>query len=144
VIAELKTIDNDNCWDEHFRELLAYLQANGDFNVPPCYPRNPLLASWVNKQRNDYDLKRHCEKTPLTPLREAKLDAIGFNWFVRGIEEDVHAAKGVSIGVRPEEVRSESTVRREDVCVASPYRITSGQLASYKTAIARSCPYGTS
>jgi hypothetical protein len=121
-----KRIDkNENCWDTLFRELLSYLQTHGDFNVPPCYPCNPLLSRWVNEQRTDYDLARRGEQTLLTPLREAKLDAIGFTWFVRGAEEDT-PPEGVSSAVRPEEVRSESTVRSENVGVASPDRITSG------------------
>jgi hypothetical protein len=106
-VAELKTTDNEN-WDAYFRELLAYFQTHGDFNVPPCYPCKPLLARWVIEQRNLYDLKRRGRQTSLTPLREAKLDAIGFTWFVGGTEEDAPAAEGVSSGVRPEEVISES------------------------------------
>ncbi len=42
-------------WDHLFRELLAYLQKHGDYNVPQGDPRNPLLARWVGEQRNDYD-----------------------------------------------------------------------------------------
>jgi hypothetical protein len=105
-VAELKTTDNENCWDVHFRELLAYLQIHGNHNVPLWYPCNPLLARWVSEQRNDYDRRRCGKQTSLTPLREAKLDAIGFTWFVRGIEEDAPAAEGVSSGVQPEEARS--------------------------------------
>jgi hypothetical protein len=51
---------------------------------PKCYPRNSLLARWVNKQRISYELRRRGEKTSLTPLREAKLDAIGFTWVFEG------------------------------------------------------------
>jgi hypothetical protein len=106
-VAELKTTDNGNCWDAHFQEVLAYLQTHGDFNVPKCYPRNPLLARWVSEQRNTYDLKRRGEKNSLTPLREAKLDAIGFTWFVGGTEEETPPMEGVSsASARPEEARS--------------------------------------
>jgi hypothetical protein len=80
-VAELKTADNEN-WDAYFREILAYLQIHGDFNAHQCYPFNPLLARWVSEQHNGYELKRRGEQTSLTPLREAKLDAIVFSWSV--------------------------------------------------------------
>jgi hypothetical protein len=125
VTAELKTnTDTDNCWDVHFRELLAYLQTHGDFNIPPCYPCNPLLARWVKEQHNDYDLKRRGGQTSLTPLREAKLDAIGFTWIVRRPAiEDAPAEEVSSASARPEEAPSGS----ETIGVASrPDRMTSG------------------
>jgi hypothetical protein len=124
-VAELKTTHNDN-WGVHFMELLSYLQTHGDFNVPQCYPRNPLLARWVSEQRNIYDLKRCGEQTSLTPLREAKLDAIGFPWFVGGTEEDAPAECVSSASVRSEEARSGNKVRSENNGVASPDSITSG------------------
>jgi hypothetical protein len=71
-------------WDTRFRELLACFQAHGDFNVHQYYPRNLLLTEWVSEQRNDYDLQGRGKQTSLTSLREAKLDAIGFAWFVDG------------------------------------------------------------
>jgi hypothetical protein len=62
----------------------------------------------MSEQRNEYGLKRRGEQTSLTPLREAKLDAIGFTWMVfGGTEEDVlvecvsSSASGI---LRPEEV----------------------------------------
>jgi hypothetical protein len=106
-VAEIKTSDNENCWDVHFRELLSYFQTHGDFNVPQCYPHNPLLARWVSKQRNAYDLKRRGEQTSLTPLREANLDAIGFAWIVGGTEQDAPTEECVSsASVRSEEAPS--------------------------------------
>jgi hypothetical protein len=63
-----------------------------------------LLARWVSEQRNDYDLKRRGEQTTLTPWREAKLDAIGFSWFVGGTEEEYPAESvlSTSASVGPE------------------------------------------
>jgi hypothetical protein len=122
----LKTTDNnEHSWDTLFRELLAYLQTHGDCKVPQCgYPSNLLLAAWVSEQRKDYDLKRRGEQTSLTPLREAKLDAIGFTWYVGGTK---YASKeGVSSAVRPDEARSENKVKSEKIGVASPDRITRG------------------
>jgi hypothetical protein len=125
--THLRSADN-KYWDFHFRDLLAYLQTHGDCDVPRSYPRNPLLAIWVSQQRNGYDLKRRGDQTSLTPLREAKLDAIGFPWSAGGnTKEDAPAAEGVSSAVRPEVVRSESKVRSKQNGVASPDgSITSG------------------
>jgi hypothetical protein len=124
ILCNRPTTDNEN-WDVHFRELLAYLQTHADCNVPQGDPRNPLLTRWVSEQRNDYDLQRRGEQTSLTPLREAKLDAIGFTWFVRGTAENA-PADGVCCAVKREEIKSESKVRSENIGVASPDHITSG------------------
>jgi hypothetical protein len=118
-----KTADkNDNSWDALFRELLAYLQTRADNNAPQPHPRNPLLARWVSEQRHDYDLKRRGEQTALTPLREAKLDAIGFTWFVGGDTEDAC----LSSAILSEESTRGNKVRSENIGVACPDRITSG------------------
>jgi hypothetical protein len=67
----------------------------------------------VSEQRNIYDLKRRGRQTSLTPLREAKLDAIGFTWLAGlTIEEDTPPVEEVcSSAVRPEEARSGNKVR---------------------------------
>ena len=58
---------------------------------------------------------------------KAKLNSIGFPWFVGGnTEEDAPAAEGVSSDARPEVVRGESKVMSENNEVASPGGITSG------------------
>jgi hypothetical protein len=114
-------------WDVRFRELLAYFQTHEDFNVPKCYPRNPLLASWVSEQRNEYDLKCRAEQTSLTPLREAKLDAIGFTWIVGDTEEDAPMeCVSSAASIEPEEAPSGKQVKSENNGVAVPDSITSG------------------
>jgi hypothetical protein len=123
---------HESQWDTRFRELLACFQANWDFNVRQYYPLNPLLAGWVSEQRNDYDLQGRGEQTSLTPLREAKLDAIGFTWFVDGdgssssTRRDAPAEDVVSSAVvRPEEASSgNEEVRSEQIRSVSPDVIT--------------------
>jgi hypothetical protein len=117
---------NQENWDFRFREILAYLQTHGDFNVPQCYPLNSLLARWVSEQRNDYDLNSRGEQTSLTPLREAKLDAIGFTWIVGGTEEETPAECVSSASVRPEEAPTGTKVKSENNGVAFPDSIPSG------------------
>jgi hypothetical protein len=70
----------------------------------------------MSEQRNAYDLKRRHEQTSLTPLREAKLDAIGFTWTVGGTEEDAPV----------ECVSSGNKINIENNGVAVPDSITSG------------------
>jgi hypothetical protein len=125
-VTGITTSDNEICWDLHFRELLAYLQTHGDFNVPQCYPCNPLLARWVSDQRNEFDLKRRGEQTSLTPLREANLDAIGFTWIIGGTEEDAPLECVSSAPVRPEVAPSGTNVKSENNGVAVPASISSG------------------
>jgi hypothetical protein len=115
---------HENQWETRFQELLEHFQENRDFNVHQYYPLNPLLAGWVSEQRNDYDLQGRGEQTSLTPLREAKLNAIGFTWFVDGdgssssssSSSDAPAQDVVSSSsvVRPEEAKSGS-VRKPEV-----------------------------
>jgi hypothetical protein len=126
-VADLTTSDSENFWDAHFQELLSYLQTNGNFKATQRYPFNPLLARWVSEQRDDYDLKCCGRQTPLTPLREAKLDAIGFSWFVRRPTIEDAPVEGVSsASVRPEEATSGNKVSSENVGVATnPDHITS-------------------
>jgi hypothetical protein len=85
----------------------------------------------MGEQRNAYDLKRRGEQTSLTPLREAKLDAIGFTWMVVGVTEEnapVECVSSSASGIlRHEEVRSETKVKSENIGVAVPVdSITSG------------------
>jgi hypothetical protein len=101
-------------WDGQFRELLAYLQTHGDFNVPQYYPLSPLLFRWVSDQREEYDLKRRGKQTSMTPLREAKLDAIGFTWIAGGTEKDAPVECVSSGSVRPQDVRSGTNVKIEN------------------------------
>ncbi len=95
---------------------------------PQADPRNPVLTRWLSEQCNNYDLKCHGEQTSLTPLLEAKLDAIGFTWLVaRSSTKDAPAGGDVvSSAVRPEEARSENKARSEKIGVVSPDRIASG------------------
>ena len=132
ILCNRPTTDNEN-WDVQFRELLAYLQTHGDCDVPQGDSRNPLLARWVGEQRNDYDLKRREEETSLTPLREAKLDAIGFTWFVAGNTKEDAPVEGVSSSstVRPVETQSGNKVRSENSGVASPLIAASQQVGSW-------------
>jgi hypothetical protein len=131
---------HENQWETHCRELLEHFQANRDFNVHQYYPLDPLLAGWVSEQRYDYDLQGRGEQTSLTPLREAKLNAIGFAWFVDGDgssssssssrdapAEDVASRPTSSAVVRPEEAKSgNEEVRSDNISIASPDVITSG------------------
>jgi hypothetical protein len=94
-------------WDLCFQDLREYLQAYGDCNVPDSYFRNPRLAYWVAKQRLLFQQKVSGEKTSLTALHEAKLDAVGFIWIKDSAINDV-CADQVTSESRADQVTSES------------------------------------
>jgi superfamily II DNA or RNA helicase len=61
-------------WDEHFGELVAYIERFGDCDVPTRWKENRLLATWVVGQRQARKLGE------LTAEKIEKLDQIGFFW----------------------------------------------------------------
>ena len=63
----------EQCWEERFRELVAYRQKYGDCLVPPTW-KNEQLYRWVVAQRT---LKK---KGRLSADRTNRLDALGFVW----------------------------------------------------------------
>lgn len=64
-------------WDERLGELLAFKERTGHSNVPQNWNENPILARWVNTQRN---LKQQGD---LPAERVDRLEAIGFVWNAR-------------------------------------------------------------
>ena len=69
-------------WTEMFKRLQAYQQEqNGSCNVPQRYDEDPHLGRWVSKQREKY------RKGLLAKERYDQLEAIGFQWTVRGQTE---------------------------------------------------------
>lgn len=65
-------------WDEYFRKLLQFKEAEGHFNVPNAFTLDGFnLGSWVGTQRK--------ERGKMVLERRQRLDEIGFVW-------DVHAA----------------------------------------------------
>lgn len=68
-------------WLGRVRQLLDFAQENGHTRVPKRYQKNPSLANWVSKQRQQY--RRFVDgKTPcsLTAEQIQLLDQIGFCW----------------------------------------------------------------
>jgi superfamily II DNA or RNA helicase len=63
-------------WQQMFDQLVEYFKIHGDYNVPQRWTANPVLGGWVMSQRS---AKR---QGALSPERERKLSAIGFNWRV--------------------------------------------------------------
>jgi superfamily II DNA or RNA helicase len=59
-------------WDEMFAALIAYKDANNDFDVPRGWAQNPHLGAWVSEQR------RSMKFGELSPERKARLQSIGF------------------------------------------------------------------
>lgn len=67
-------------WKERFHELLEYRKIHGHCSVPYKYPKNPLLAGWVKRQRYQYSLMKKGKKSFITDKRIKILNDIGFVW----------------------------------------------------------------
>lgn len=67
-------------WMEHFANLCAYREQQGDCLVPHAYPPNPALARWVKRQRYSYKLMKQGKPSTMTAKRMEELEGIGFVW----------------------------------------------------------------
>ncbi|KAL3922148.1 MAG: hypothetical protein SGILL_002359 [Bacillariaceae sp.] len=67
-------------WGERFSELVEYAKKNGNSNVPQRNAENPALGRYVKVNRQYWMRNRQRVCSPLTPEREALLDAMGFQW----------------------------------------------------------------
>ena len=76
--------NNDAIWEEHFNELVAYKQVNGDYNATNKLSDGKFLGSWMCHQRGLY------KKETLSKERITKLEGVGFKW--TGIRETVISA----------------------------------------------------
>ena len=87
-IAKLNNIGfewvcNEDAWETRFTQLVAYKEAHGHCNVPKNYGPNKQLGTWVNKQRQNYQLRNKGKKSSMTEERIAKLNEVGFKWKLR-------------------------------------------------------------
>ena len=67
-------------WQSRFHELKDYKTLNKHTNVPCGYPKNPQLSTWVNNQRNQYNMLLKGKESRMTRERINLLNAIGFAW----------------------------------------------------------------
>ena len=65
----------DEEFEDKFKQLVQYSQANGDSDVPKNYRKNPVLARFVQ------ELREHYSQGILPQKRVASLENIGFNFF---------------------------------------------------------------
>jgi Helicase associated domain len=70
-------------WDEMYQELVQYVQAFGNTNVPTRMGQYALLGKWVNRQRKNFQKRgRGGEKQKTMTLENfQRLDALGFEWY---------------------------------------------------------------
>lgn len=71
-------------WELRYRELIEFVKETGHCNVPQRYEKNPALGRFVKINRQYRVRKRRGGSSPLTDEREALLEAIGFQWEVKG------------------------------------------------------------
>jgi len=68
-------------WTDRVCQLIEYRRVEGHTLVPKRYEKNPGLANWVSKQRQEY--RKYSNKQIPSSLTEEKiriLDEIGFCW----------------------------------------------------------------
>ena len=74
---------NRGAWEARLAELVVYKEKHGDCNVPKGCAANTQLANWVDKQRQNYQLRNKSKKSSMTEERIAKLNEVGFKWKLR-------------------------------------------------------------
>ena len=72
--------DRNVCWEDRFKQLVAYKKEHGDCKVRQL---SGPLGTWVKHQRNEYRNKCLSQKSSLTDEKEKKLEQLGFEWKIR-------------------------------------------------------------
>jgi hypothetical protein len=94
VHGQLVLPEEDVVWEQHLASLRAYKCRHGDCNVPQSWAEDPPLGRWVDKQRarkKQLDRAEPCRG--MTPVRAAKLEALGFAWELLGAGWEAQLAK---------------------------------------------------
>jgi hypothetical protein len=77
--------DSAECWNSMLYQLMLYKAQLGDLNVPNNDAKYIKLYNWIQRQRAYYQEKNtKPDSTCLSPDRIAVLDAIDFQWNLRG------------------------------------------------------------
>lgn len=83
ALSNKPKLPKEEIWTIRLAELIQYKHDYGDYNVPANYPTNKQLGIWVSEQRKQNNKRLRGIQVSLTDERIERLDAIGFNWFVR-------------------------------------------------------------
>jgi hypothetical protein len=67
-------------WDDRFQELLKFKEEFGHCLVPHRWSQDKVLARWVKRQRYQFKLKAHGQRSTLTEKRRQALEKVGFVW----------------------------------------------------------------
>ncbi|KAL3934734.1 MAG: hypothetical protein SGBAC_009608 [Bacillariaceae sp.] len=68
-------------WREQFTKLVQFKLENGHCCVPHAYPKDPVLARWVKRQRYQYKKMNNRNHTStMTTRRFEELESVGFVW----------------------------------------------------------------
>ena len=85
-IAALEKIGfewNLSLWQTRYDELIAFKQQYDHCKVPYNYSHNKALGVWASTQRRQYRLLRQGKPSLLTAERQAALEKIGFERFLK-------------------------------------------------------------
>ena len=72
----------ETIWMENYEALKAYKEHYGDTLVPRDWASDPILAKWVDTQRQNYASRMKGESRLMTDERIALLEAVDFTWNV--------------------------------------------------------------
>jgi hypothetical protein len=67
-------------WECRLSELADYRKMHGHCNVPNRYRENTKLATWVRKQRRQYNLHLEGKESHISLSRIQALESLGFEW----------------------------------------------------------------
>lgn len=70
-------------WQKRYEQLLEYKARFGNTRCPQYWKEDPGLNRWVNEQRKTYMMRRMGRPSGMTDERQAKLEAIGFEWSIQ-------------------------------------------------------------
>lgn len=77
--------DSSEFWNSKLYQLMLYKAQEGDLNVPNNDAKYTQLYNWIQRQRAYYqEMNTKPDLTCLSPDRIAVLDAIDFQWNLRG------------------------------------------------------------
>ena len=66
-------------WERMFSALVQFKTEHGHCDVPAKWSENPQLGKWTNNQRTVF------KRGELSSDRLERLEAIGFDWDIRGV-----------------------------------------------------------
>jgi hypothetical protein len=81
---------HDAVFHERLQDLTLFKQIHGHCAVPSNYEPDVQLAVWTKRQRRQYKKYQEGSPSSMTPERISKLEAIGFVWDCRKLNNELN------------------------------------------------------